>query len=157
VVDLDQRGAEPAWDNVIYGSPTLGYVDATHMSVGTVPPERSVWTFYWSLAEFAPPDGRRALLARDWAWWREAILRDLEWAHPDIRQCVAHVDIMRMGHAMIRPATGFIFSEQRKRWLSSANRVHFANSDLSGLSLFEEAQYRGVTAADHVLHSIGRV
>jgi hypothetical protein len=29
--------------------------------------------------------------------------------------------------------------------------LHLANSDLSGLSLFEEAQFRGVTAARAVL------
>ena len=147
----DQRGSEQAWDNVIFGSPTLGYVDATHMSLATAPRERSVWTFYWSLAEYAPAEGRRVLLARDWAWWREAILHDLERAHPDIRQCVARIDVMRMGHAMIRPAVGFISSGQRKRWLQPLDRVYFANSDLSGLSLFEEAQYRGVRAADRLL------
>jgi len=30
----------------------------------------------------------------------------------------------------------------------------FAHSDVSGLSLFEEAQFRGVTAADRVLRLI---
>jgi hypothetical protein len=30
-------------------------------------------------------------------------------------------------------------------------RILFANSDLSGFSIFEEAQYRGVYAADSVL------
>ena len=30
-----RRGSEPAWDNVIYDSPTLGYVNATHMSLAT--------------------------------------------------------------------------------------------------------------------------
>ena len=82
-----EKGLELAWDNVIYDSPTLGYVDATHMSLATHI-ERSVWTFYWSLAEYSPADARRLLLAKDWSYWKEAILRDLERAHPDIRQCV---------------------------------------------------------------------
>ncbi len=30
-----ERGAELAWDNVIYGSRSLGYVNATHQSLGT--------------------------------------------------------------------------------------------------------------------------
>ena len=29
------EGAEPAWDNVDYDSPSLGYVNATHMSVAS--------------------------------------------------------------------------------------------------------------------------
>jgi hypothetical protein len=33
--------------------------------------------------------------------------------------------------------------------------VHFAHSDASGLSLFEEAQYRGVAAAERVLAALG--
>ena len=34
-------------------------------------------------------------------------------------------------------------------------RILFANSDLSGFSIFEEAQYRGVTAADLVVRKLG--
>jgi hypothetical protein len=32
----------------------------------------------------------------------------------------------------------------------------YANSDVSGLSLFEEAQYRGVTAAERAMALVGR-
>jgi len=108
--------------------------------------ERTVWTFYWSLAEYAPRDARQLLLIKDWNYWKEAILNDLSRAHPDIRQCVSHIDIMRLGHAMIRPTPGFIFSAERERWLKPRNGIHYANSDLSGFSIFEEAQYRGVRA-----------
>ena len=45
-----ERGLEPAWDNVIHASPTLGYVIATHQSLRTRI-ERTVWTFYWALAD----------------------------------------------------------------------------------------------------------
>ena len=147
----DQKGAEPAWDNVIYDSPTLGYVNATHMTLATHT-ERTVWTFYWSLAEYSPRDARTLLLSKDWNYWKEAILNDLSRAHPDIRQCVSRIDIMRMGHAMIRPTPGFIFSAERQRWLNSQRGIHYANSDLSGFSIFEEAQYRGVKSAGAAHH-----
>ena len=150
-----EPGFELAWDNVIYDSLTLGYVNATHMNLATHT-ERTVWTFYWSLAEYAPGDARRLLLAKDWNYWKEAILTDLERAHPDIRQCVCHIDIMRLGHGMVRPATGFVFSDWRRRWLKPVGNVFFANSDLSGFSIFEEAQYRGVTAAKDALRTMGR-
>ena len=149
-----ESGFEIAWDNVIYDSPALGYVNATHMNLATHR-ERSVWTFYWSLAEYAPAEARRLLLAKDWNYWREAILNDLERAHPDIRQCVTRIDVMRLGHAMVRPAVGFVFSEQRERWTKPFGNVFFANSDLSGFSIFEEAQYRGVTAAQKAMRSLG--
>ena len=150
----DQKGAEPAWDNVIYDSPTLGYVNATHMSLATHT-ERTVWTFYWSLAEHSPRDARRLLLAKDWTHWKEAILNDLARAHPDIRECVSRIDIMRLGHAMVRPAPGFLFSADRERWQKPQANVLYANSDLSGFSIFEEAQYRGVKAAEAALGKTG--
>ena len=148
----DSRGAEPAWDTVFLDSPTLGYVDATHQSLRTHI-DRTVWTFYWALADGEPADGRRLLLSTDWNYWKEAILHDLERVHSDIRQCVSRIDVMRMGHAMIRPAVGSIFSEERRRITrrDPRSRILFANSDLSGISIFEEAQYHGVEAAQAVL------
>jgi glycine/D-amino acid oxidase-like deaminating enzyme len=151
-----ERGIEMAWDNVIYDSPALGYVVATHQSLATRI-DRTVWTFYWSLAERAPAESRRLLLERDWGYWKESILNDLSRAHPDLRQCVSRIDIMRMGHAMVRPTVGFRGSEDRKRLAErrSAN-LWFANSDLSGVSIFEEAQYRGVRAAEAALRALQR-
>jgi hypothetical protein len=150
----DSRGAEPAWDTVFLDSPTLGYVDATHQSIRSHV-DKTVWTFYWALADGGPAQNRRLLLERDWAYWKEAILCDLERVHSDIRQCVSRIDIMRMGHAMIRPVPGAIFSAERQRLSSQGGRLLFANSDLSGISIFEEAQYHGVKAAQEIWKSIG--
>jgi hypothetical protein len=143
-------GSDPTWDNVVMNSPTLGYVDATHQSVQSHV-ERTVWTFYWALAEEAPAPNRQLLLEKDWSYWKEGILRDLERVHPDIRQCVSQIDIMRFGHAMARPKPGAIFSAERRKLASLDGELLFANSDLSGFSIFEEAQYRGVRAAEKVL------
>jgi protoporphyrinogen oxidase len=145
---------ELTWDNVIYDSPTLGYVVATHQSLRTFV-DHSVWTFYWALAEGSPSSNRELLLEKDWGYWKEAILNDLARAHPDIRSCVSRIDILRLGHAMIRPTVGFLSSEERQRLAKLDGRLLFANSDLSGLSLFEEAQYRGVKAADRALRLLG--
>ena len=150
----DSHGAEPAWDTVFLDSPTLGYVDAMHQSVQTHI-ERTVWTFYWALADRGPAENRRFLLEKDWNYWKEAILRDLERVHQDIRQCVSRVDIMRMGHAMVCPTVGAIFSEERNRLKRRDGRILFANSDLSGISIFEEAQFHGVTAAQIALRRLG--
>lgn len=146
-------GGDPTWDSVFMESPTLGYVDATHQSLRTHN-DRTVWTFYWALAEGPPSENRRLLLSRPWNYWKEAILHDLERVHPDIRKCVSRVDIMRMGHAMARPKPGAIFSAERRRLRTFGRQVFFANSDLSGFSIFEEAQYRGIRAAERALHTI---
>lgn len=146
----ESNAAEPAWDTVFMDSPTLGYVDAMHQSLRTQI-RRTVWTFYWALAEGTPVQNRQLLLEKDCNYWKEAILRDLERVHKDIRRCVSRVDVMRMGHAMVRPTVGAIFSEERTRLKKGKDRVSFANSDVSGISIFEEAQYNGVEAAQSVL------
>jgi hypothetical protein len=61
---------------------------------------------------------------------------------------------MRMGHAMVRPVPGSIFSAERQRLARPQGRILFANSDLSGISIFEEAQYHGVKAAQEILQLI---
>jgi len=144
------HGFDYSWDNVIYRSPSLGYVVATHQSLSTHHP-RTVWTYYWALADGRAVDQRRILLGGDWSYWKERILADLERAHPDIRQCVSRIDIFRIGHAMPRPEPGAMFSKARRALCRHSGSLVFANSDLSALSLFEEAVYRGVTAADYVL------
>ncbi|HWY21202.1 MAG TPA: FAD-dependent oxidoreductase [Candidatus Acidoferrum sp.] len=150
----DSYGTDPAWDNVFMDSPALGYVDATHQSLRSHV-DRTVWTFYWALAGGPPSENRQLLLNRDWKYWKDAILHDLERVHPEIRRCVSRIDIMRMGHAMARPRVGAIFSAERRSLAKAHGRILFANSDLSGFSIFEEAQYRGVTAADRLIHEVG--
>ena len=118
--------------------------------------ERTVWTFYWALAEGSASENRRLLLNKDWSYWKEAILHDLERVHPDIRKCASRIDVMRMGHAMARPNVGAIFSSERRALAKSGGRVLFANSDLSRFSIFEEAQHRGVHAAERILSKLGR-
>ncbi|UWZ85857.1 flavin monoamine oxidase family protein [Occallatibacter riparius] len=147
-------GSDLTWDNVVMDSPTLGYVDAMHQTLRTHV-DRTVWTFYWALADGPPSQNRMQLLSSDWMHWKEAILHDLERVHPDIRQCVSRIDIMRNGHAMARPKVGAIFSQERRALTKPQGRILFVNSDLSGFSIFEEAQYRGVFAAETVLKTIG--
>ena len=149
-IPASRGGMPPAWDNVVMDSLTLGYVDATHQSLRTHV-DKSVWTFYWALAEGSAAQNRQLLLLRDWGYWRDAIFDDLERVHPDIRSCVSRIDIMRFGHAMARPKPGVIFSSERLGLTKLKQGILFANSDLSGFSIFEEAQYRGVVAADRAI------
>lgn len=144
-----------AWDNVIADSPSLGYVVATHQSVRAVQ-ERTVWTHYWALSGADPGAERRWLLGADWRTCAGWVLDDLERAHPDVRDCVSRVDVLRYGHAMPRPVPGFL-SARRELWAPPRDaRVLYANSDVSGLPLFEEAQHRGIAAAGRAMATLGR-
>lgn len=145
-----RAGVPIAWDNVIYKSPTLGYVVATHQSLQSRPRE-TVLTFYHALAGRPSSEARTQLLDRAWEGWADFVIGDLSRPHPEIASLVTNLDMMRWGHAMICPRPGFVWGQARQRIADADGPVHFANSDLSGLSLFEEAQYRGVRAAERVL------
>ena len=147
-------GAAPAWDNVIYGGEGLGYVDATHQSF-SLDRRRQVWTYYRPLT--GDPDGQRKLAyTRTLADWRELCLSDLERALPGLRARVTRLDAWVWGHGMILPKPGFIWGPERREASKPRGAIHFAHSDLSGLSIFEEANDRGVRAAEAVLASLGR-
>lgn len=150
-----EQGTPPAWDNVIYNSPSLGYVDAGHQSLATRSSTR-VWTWYHAIVDQPATAARRYLQNRSWAGWRDQIVADLSRAHRDFGECVERIDIMRWGHAMARPVPGVIDRVERLRQWTAAPRVYLAHADLSSLSLFEEAHWHGITAADHAVRSLGR-
>jgi hypothetical protein len=145
-----RSGAPIAWDNVIYDSPSLGYVVATHQSLKTHIPE-TVITYYHALAWRSLSQERDDLLRTPWNVWADFILRDLAKPHPEIKDLVTRLDIFRWGHAMIQPRVGFIWGESRRQAARQQGNIHFAHSDLSGFSIFEEAQYRGLSAAEKIL------
>jgi protoporphyrinogen oxidase len=148
------RGFPLAWDNVIYESPSLGYVVATHQRGIDRGP--TVFTYYYPLCDADPKQARSKLLAADWKDWADVALTDLQKAHHEIRSLVERIDVMRWGHAMIRPRPGFVWSEARRKAREPYRGIHFAHSDLSGVALFEEAFYHGTRAADEVLKELGR-
>jgi protoporphyrinogen oxidase len=146
------RGFPEAWDNVLYGSRSLGYVVATHqLDRHGGAPGATVYTWYLSLVEADERTSHRWLEGLGWRDAAELVVTDLRRAHPDIEGCIERLDVWRWGHAMIRPRPGFVFGEARRRAAEPIGDVHFAHSDVSGLPLLEEAQYHGVRAAEAIL------
>ena len=141
-----QRDFPLAWDNVLYESPSLGYVVATHQRGIDRGP--TVFTYYYPLCDENARVARTRLLDTDWRGWAEVALTDLSRAHPDIRELVERLDVMRWGHAMIRPRTGFMWGQARREATKPFRSIHFAHSELSGVALFEEAFDHGVRVAD---------
>jgi protoporphyrinogen oxidase len=153
-IPQDNSGMPLAWDNVIYDSPSLGYVVATHQSLATHL-SKTVLTYYHAMVWGPAVQERTRLLQTSWTEWVNFILKDLSKPHPEIRELVTHLDIFRWGHAMVQPRVGFIWGDARKRAAQPRGNIHFAHSDLSGFSIFEEAQYRGVLAAERSLAKQG--
>jgi hypothetical protein len=149
-----REGVPLSWDNVIYNNRSLGYVTATHQAWRSHV-RATVLTYYRPLSEFHPAEGRRQLSTRTWRDWVDDTLGDLTIPHPDIPNLATNLDIFRWGHGMIRPTPGFLFGGGRHLLAAGRGRIWPAHSDLSGISLFEEAQYRGVLAAQRALTALG--
>ena len=184
----DRPGPAPSWDNVLYdtglGTGGLGYVDATHQSLQPVA-GATVLTHYRALGDahgfgsrMAPladrvsapasvasapaigVEGRKLLLDKPWAAWRDDIVAELALAHPDLAGKATRMDIMRYGHAMaiptpqvsgqigLWPPSNMRESLSKKEQLTNPyparpvlawQRLRFAHSDWAGYSVFEEA------------------
>jgi protoporphyrinogen oxidase len=143
-----------AWDNVLYDSPSVGYVSATHQRLRDTGP--GIWTYYLPLTDAEPRASREALLGASHAELCDTVVTDLGRAHADLEDAVERIDVWRWGHAMIRPLPGFISGAARRLAAEPLGRVHFAHSDLSGIALFEEAFDRGIRAAEAVGRELGR-
>ncbi|MEM1452837.1 MAG: FAD-dependent oxidoreductase [Planctomycetota bacterium] len=148
------RGFPDAWDSVLHGSPSLGYVDATHQ-LDRADARDTVWTWYLPVVDDDEAAARTRLLETPWEEVRDAILADLRVAHPDIDDLVTRIDVWRWGHGMVKPTPGTMWGGVRERVARPVGRVHLAHSDLSGMALFEEAHWQGTRAAEAVLAQLG--
>ncbi len=148
-----ENGFPMCWDNVIYNSKSLGYVASTHQTGSDHGP--TVLTWYYPFSGVDPIVSHQQLLALKWSDWADLVLTDLQVPHPDIRDLVTRLDVMRWGHAMIQPRVGFVFSRARRNASKPDGAIHFAGTDLSGIALMEEAFYHGVRAAEEVLRGCG--
>ena len=147
------RAGHPlAWDNVLHDSAALGYVVATHQQLRYAPGP-TVITWYRALQEESASRQRRLSYSHE-DWARE-ILADLARPHPEIRELTTRIDIHRHAHAMIRPQPGRLWGGNRQVFEQGRAGIQFAHADVSGLSLFEEANYRGVLAAERTLARLG--
>ncbi|MCP4871977.1 MAG: FAD-dependent oxidoreductase [Proteobacteria bacterium] len=139
------RGLGTAWDSVIYGSDSLGYVNNSHQSGSYGGP--AVLTWYQPLTDGDP----RPLMAATWADEADRVLRDLARAHPDLRARVQRLDVMHWGHGTVRPLVGV----DPLAPAPAVEGVSFAHTDGSGMSLFEEASWHGVRAAEEAMAGLG--
>jgi phytoene dehydrogenase-like protein len=160
-VTLRKRPGGPgrplSWDNVAFGSNSLGYVVADHQHLQRKPEDRTVITWYQPLDDKPPKEAREAALKMTWEEQRDLVMADLESMHPDIRKDVERIDTWVWGHGMISPWVGFLWGGEREKASQPIGNIHFAHSDLSGISIFEEAFYQGVSVAGRVAAALQEV
>ena len=148
------KGTPLAWDNVSSASESLGYVVATHQT-SSAASGPTVLTWYMPLSAMNPGKARKLMLQRTLAEWQSIVRDDLLMLSPDLEGAITRIDVWRWGHAMIRPTPGFLFTTAPAARAIAKPPLFLAHSDLSGLSLFEEAHYRGTLAAERAMRHLG--
>ena len=146
---LRERNSELAWDNVVYQSSGLGFVNDSHQHIRVSPQRPLTLTSYNALASMTPKAGRLwlqnasepellALAAHD----LKAAYGERFWAH------VEHVHLTARGHGMVSPAPGFLSNRITNDLRREQGAVQYACADLSGYSVFEEAAWWGSQCAE---------
>ncbi len=141
---------ELAWDNVFYYSKSLGYVNACHQNQDRLE-KKTVITFYYNFSERTAQEEREFAFEKDEHFWRMFILNDLKIAHPHIAELVEEIELYIHGHGMIAPTKGLRSSKSRKKLEAGFDNLQFIHSDISGISIFEEAFYNGMQASKKIL------
>jgi protoporphyrinogen oxidase len=151
----ERKGAPLSWDNVLYNGNALGYVNACHQQLQQKNPVQ-VFTYYCPLTHTGAKAAREQASKKSYDQWVKFILDDLKSAHPNLDKYISHIDIWIWGHGMISPQQGFIQHPVRRQLQQPlANRIFFAHSDVAGISIFEEAFYQGIEAANLLLGNTG--
>lgn len=145
-----------AWDNVIYDSNALGYVNANHQDL-RIHHDKSVITYYQSYGELSNQSARKLFQEKNWDFFANSIIRDLKKAHPNIQNQLKNLDIWHWGHAMTYPKVGFLSDKQRLLLNQPIDSLYIAHTDAAGISIFEEAFNQGAQAAKAVLSASGQV
>lgn len=153
LTELPDGFSQPlSWDNVIFRGKGLGYIYDQHQSVSQVH-DKIVITYYHSFSSADVKKERKSIFKKDREYWKDFVLADLTTAHPGIELLVEEINIHILGHGMISPVPEFIFGEAKAKAAHSIDdAIYFAHSDLSGISIFEEAFHQGINAVNHMLH-----
>jgi len=147
------KGRGLCWDNVAYNTPSVGYVNSAQQHL-KISEDEKVITYYLPLCDFEPAVARLAAYARSYEQWLDIVIPELEVIHPGITQAIENIDFWVWGHGMIAPTKDFIWSENlEKAGAPIHNKIFFAHSDLTGISIFEEAFHQGIKAAKQVLNA----
>ncbi|MCB6231254.1 NAD(P)-binding protein [Flavobacterium psychrophilum] len=153
VSDLDDNSSFPlSWDNVIHGSKGLGYVYDQQQDLQQIYTKKVI-TYYYSFSSGDLKKMRREMYKKPKEYWTNMVFDDLKIAHPTIELVTESIAIHLLGHAMISPVPGFIFGKSKKEAATPIeNKIYFAHSDLSGISIFEEAFHQGINAVNQMIN-----
>ena len=147
------KGMVLCWDNVAYGTPSVGYVNANQQDLKVIE-EKKVLTYYLPLCNKEPRLSRLEAYTRTYEQWLDIVIPELEQMHPEITPHIEAIEFWLWGHGMISPAVNYIWGQTRRNAQAPVDdKIFFAHTDLSGISIFEEAFHHGINAAKQVMDS----
>ena len=161
-LEVDQKALEQdcpfglAWDSVHYQATSLGYVVESHQRQ-SARSALTLATLYFPFSAENPSETRQWWNNLDRAQQTDFVVAEMERFHPGISDHIKSIDTWFWPHAMPRPAPGNVkalWAEQKKRVKETERRVFHAHSEVSGMSLFEEALDAGVQAAKGALERL---
>ncbi len=147
----EKSGTDLCWDNVIYNSPSLGYINSSHQELRIHQPVLNL-TYYYL---FNPQQfSRKKVLQVQHQELSALMLKDMKKIYPQLEEQILDFEPFVWGHAMIKPVTNFIWGEARaKARQNIREKIYFAHTDLSGISTFEEGFYQGIRVVETLLKS----
>jgi NAD(P)-binding Rossmann-like domain len=141
----EKSGSGLSWDNVVYGSASLGFVNANHQLIRVNEFTAPTFTSYHAMDNSAATQARQWCANATTEQLLEVASQDLVsaygtrfWRHVQ----AAHITVR--AHGMPSPFPGFLSNALLTELRKSQGRVWYANADLSGYSVFEEAAWWGM-------------
>jgi hypothetical protein len=151
----EQVGTELAWDNIVHQSKGLGFVNAKHQDFNVAASNASpqLLTAYYAAAEDEPLPTRRWLAACSDNELLALVTPDLISVYGrDFWRYLNAAHITVRAHGMPSPRPGYMSNKLLGDLGNETGSVLYANADLSGYSVFEEAAYWGKRAASQILN-----
>lgn len=140
----ETKGMPLSWDNVWLGKKSLGYVNAGHQLLNPYE-QKTILTLYFPLTGDNTKEIRKQARTKSPQDWKKWIEEEMTYAHPGWENYCSEISLQLWGHAMPRPIPGFLQDKAlvHRKELEEKG-IYLAHSDLSGLSLFEEAFHAGL-------------
>jgi hypothetical protein len=135
----------------MFQSKSLGYVNACHQHLAKNS-QGFVLTYYLPLVDLPVKEARKYAREKTHEDWVKEIVLDFKVAHQDIEKYITNIDVKIWGHGMIKPVPNFIFNADKDIYSKPIdNKLFFAHTDLSGVSIFEEGFSQGINAAKQII------
>lgn len=144
-----------AWENNVYPSKSLGFVNAQNQLLQRNENAPCVLTTYHAYVNETPHQIRERMLRQNTDELFEIAAQDLNTVYGKHWQnLLENVEITLRGHAMASPTVGFLSNSGLAALRDLNGNVLFAHSDLSGMSIFEEATWWGEVCARKIIDKI---